>query len=477
MEQLPGADSAFLALETSDAPAHVGGLTILDASETSDFSFEKLVRTVGERVHLQPRLTRKLRELPLGIDRPYLVADPDFDVRNHIHRIAVASPGGLRDLAELVSYLHARPLHRDRPLWELWFIEGVEGGRHAMFMKSHHCLMDGAAGAGMGELLCDLEPNPPAGQLPPAAMARANQGEAESETTYGDFEIALRAAWNLAGGPRRMLGFGAGILRQVVGMLRLANEEGAPPLPFSAPTASFNADVGPRRAFSATTVSLEDVKTVKEHYGVTVNDVVLAITGGAIREYLSERDELPEESLVATIAVSKRVEGDDEVGNQITMVPCLWATDEPDPVERLKQIHRNAAVSKELSASHDADVVAGMGEAFPPGLTNLFMRTLAPKLATAMAPGNVVVSNVRGTPVPLYVAGARIETMYPLSLLASGQGLNVTVVSYMGKVDVGFIADPDLVEDVWALAEAVPRALAELVEAAEKESAMLAAGE
>ena len=447
----------------------MGGLTVLDPTTSPGFCFEKLVSTVDERIRLEPRLTRKLRELPLGLDRPYLVDDPDFDGRKHIHRIGVASPGGIRELCDLVSYLHSRPLHRDRPLWELWFIEGIENGKYAMFMKSHHCLMDGAAGAGMGELLCALQPDPPAGQLPPAAQTRAVGTSEQATHTYSDLEIGLRATRHLAEGPLKVLGFGARILRQTAGMLKSAGREGAPPLPFSIPATRFNSEVGPRRAFAATSISLEDVKTVKKHYDVTVNDVVLAITGTALRSYLLERGELPSESLVSIIAVSKRAEGDDGMGNQITMVPCIWATDEPDPVLRLKKIHRNADVSKDVSAHYDADLLAGMGDAFPPGLTNLFMRTLGPSMASMMTPGNVLVSNVRGTPVPLYVAGARIETKYPLSLLMPSQGLNITVVSYMGRVDVGFIADPDLVDDVWALAEAVPGALAELLEAVEKE--------
>ncbi len=463
MEQLPGADAAFLAIETPEAPGHVGGLTLLDPTTSPDFSFDKLVATISERIHLAPRLTQTLREVPLGLDRPYLVDGPDFDVRNHIRRIGVSSPGGLRELAELASYLHARPLHRDRPLWELWFIEGVSDGRCALFMKSHHCLMDGTAGAGMGELICDLEPEPP------AAFATAADEERDGQRNYSSLEIGLRAAVHLAQGPRKTLGFGAKLLRQTAGMLFNSSTEGAPPLPTSIPATSFNRDVGPRRAFAAASVALDDVKTVKNHYEVTVNDVVLAITGTAIRNYLLARNELPEESLVSIIAVSKRAEGDGALGNQVTTVPCVWASDEPDPVERLKKIHHNAAVSKEVCANYDAELLSGMGEAFPPVLTNLFMRNFAPSLAPAMTPGNVLVSNVRGTPVPLYVAGARIETMYPLSILMPSQGLNITVVSYMGKVDVGFIADPDLVEDIWELAEAVPRALAELVEAVEKE--------
>jgi WS/DGAT/MGAT family acyltransferase len=466
MQQLPGADSVFLAMETPDAPAHVGGVTVLDASESPDFSFEKLLATVDERIRLEPRFTCKLRELPLGLDRPYFEQDPDFDVRRHVHRIAVPSPGGMRELSELASFLHTRALHRDRPLWEMWFIEGVEGGRCALFMKSHHCLMDGAAGAGLGELLCDLQPDPPPRE--PAEDAADDAGRA-----YSDLELGLRAALHLAQTPRKSLVFGARMLRQTAAMLLASRRDGAPPLPFQVPVTPFNQNVGPRRAFSCATVSLDDVKAVKKHFDVTVNDVVLALTGSAVREHLIQSDALPEDSLVAIIAVSKRKDGDNEVGNQVTMVPCVWASDEPDPVERLKQIHRNADFSKEFSASYDADITTGMGEAFPPGVTNFFMRTMGPGMSTSFMPGNAIVSNVRGTPVPLYVAGARIECMYPLSILAPSQGLNVTVVSYMGKVDVGFVVDPDLVDDVWELAEGVKTAMQELLAAVADDRAAL----
>lgn len=455
MEQLPGSDAIFLALETPNAPAHVGGLTVLDTSTTADFGYEKLLTTVDERIRLAPRFMRKLREVPLGLDRPYLVEDPAFDVRRHVHRIAVPSPGGMRELAELASYLHGRALDRDRPLWELWLVEGVEGGRSALFMKSHHCLMDGMGGAGLGELLCDLEPDPP-----PRARPAPNSGD--PERSYGDLEMALRAAAHLGDAPRRLAGLGTRLLRQTAAMLLSSRREGAPPLPFSMPRTPFNVDVGPRRAFGCASVSLEDVKAVGKHFGVTVNDVILALTGSTLRSHLAERGELPDRSLVAIIAVSTRRPGDDAMSNQVTMVPCAWATDEPDPVQRLKQLHRNAELSKEFSATYDAELTRGFGESLPPGLTNLLLRSFGPGMAATFAPGNCIVSTVRATPVPLYVAGARIETMYPLSILASGQALNITAVSYMGKVDVGFVVDPDRVDDVWGLAEGIPTALQEL---------------
>jgi WS/DGAT/MGAT family acyltransferase len=461
MEQLPGGDAVFLALETPNAPGHVGGLTVLDPSESPDFSLERLREVIGERIQLEPRFTRKLREVSLGLDRPYLVDDPDFDVSNHVRRIAVPAPGGMRELAELAGFLHARALDRDRPLWELWLIEGVENDRVAMFMKSHHCLMDGQSGAGLGELLCDLEPNPEGGPILPPKPEPVDED-------LSDLQVALRAAGNLATTPIRMARFSARMLRSTAAMLLSSvNEPEAPPLPNALPRVSFNRDVGPRRGFACTSVSLSDGKSGKKHFEVTVNDVVLALTGSTLRRYLADRDELPEASLVAMIAVSTRSEGDGDVGNQITTVPVSWATHLEDPLERLLQIHRNANKSKELVEKYDADMMAGLGDAMPPGLMNFYLRN-ASGVAAQMVPGNVVVSNVRGTPVPLYTAGARIECMYPMSMLAPGQGLNITAVSYMDRIDIGFTVDPDLVPDAWALADAVQPGLDELLRAAEE---------
>jgi hypothetical protein len=194
---------------------------------------------------------------------------------------------------------------------------------------------------------------------------------------------------------------------------------------------------------------------------VTVNDVLLALTGSALRRYLISRGELPEEPLFALIAVSKRAEGDTTPGNQVTVAPVCWETDVGDPIERLARIHRNASLAKDLARGFEGDFLRGLGQAIAPGVLNLGMRLLGSTLAPPL-PGHVVVSNVRGTPVPLYVAGARIEAIYPLSILGPGQGLNVTLVSYLDRVDVGFTVAPELVPDAWSLAEGVPLALEEL---------------
>lgn len=462
IEQLPAADAVFLAMETPQAPWHVGGLTVLDPTACPDFGFERLRDTVAERIRLAPRFTRKLRSVPLGLDRPYLVDDPDFDVARHLHRVAVPSPGGMRELADLAAYLFSRPLDRGRPLWELWWIEGVENGRCGMLMKSHHCLMDGVSGTGLGELLCDLDPDPARGPALAPDVAGADSGAGRAPS---DLEVGLRAAASLAGSPGRLARFGGRMLRQTLGQALARGRPGAPPLPFEIPTTEFNAPVGARRAFACASVPLDAVKAVKQRFGVTVNDVLLAITGAAVRGYLLARGGLPDESLVAMIAVSTRSEDDRSVGNQVTAVPVVWATDEPDPVRRLEALHANARVSKSLARDWDARMMEGLGEALPPGLLQVFMQAAGGRAAALFNPGNAVVSTVRGTPVPLYVAGARIECMYPLSVLAPGHGLNVTVITYCGRADVGFVVDPALVPDPWSLAEGIAPALDELLAA------------
>ena len=229
---------------------------------------------------------------------------------------------------------------------------------------------------------------------------------------------------------------------------------------------SFNGNPGPRRAFACASVPLDAVKEVRKRFDVTVNDVVLALTGSAVRRYLLERGELPKQSLVATIAVSLRTEGDTSADNQVTTASIPWATDRADPVARLLRIHRAAERAKQSARGAESQILSQLGEAFAPGLVNLFFRIGAEQGAALFMPGNAVVSNVRGTPVPLYIAGARIESMYPLSILAPTQGLDITAVSYCGSIDVGFTVDPDLVPDPWRIADGIPLALEELKAAA-----------
>ena len=453
MEQLPGSDAVFLSMDTATVYAHVGALTVLDPSDASSFSFARIREVVNERVREIPRFMQRLRRVPLDLDRPYLVEDPHFGIDNHLHRIAVPSPGSMRELGELAGHLHAQHLDRRKPLWEMWFIEGVEGGKVALYVKTHHCLIDGASGIGLGEMLYDMSPDPPPRKPAPKKPRRKQTREPS------DLALATRGLLSAMRTPGRLTRYGFQMARQLATMRPYLN---APEMPSftGVPQVSFNAPLGPRRALACASVPLADVKDLKKHYDVKLNDVVLELTASAVRRYLAARKELPRESLVVAVAVSTRTEGDASLGNQVTSMFVSWATDVADPAERLLRIHKNVSKAKEMEKALRAREIQAIGDTAPPRLINLAWRALA--AAGVPAPANLMVSNVPGPPMPLYIAGARIECMYPMSILAPTQGLNVTVISYRGNIDFGFIVDPELVPEPWDLAEGIPLALEEL---------------
>lgn len=456
MRQLSPLDAVFVSLETPETPAHMGGLTILDPSTWPEFGFEHLKETVGSRLRLCPRFGWKLQEVPLGLDLPYWVEDERFDLDDHVRRIAVPAPGGMSELTELAGYIYSRPLDRTRPLWEIWLIEGLEDGRLAMLMKTHHCLMDGVSGAGLAELLCDLQPEPAERPLLPTdAMDRVGPAGSWREMARNGIRNGLGRPVHLA---RHLRRFGASALESLRSPDTL-------PLPHRTPRASFNGIPGSRRTLACAEVSFERVRALKKHFDVTLNDVVLAITGGAVRRHLEREGELPDRSLVALVPMSTREEGDLTVGNQISECAVSWATDVRDPGERLLRIHASASRAKQSARSTGANLMRACGEALPPGLFRLMYQ--GARHTDVPLPGNAVVSNVRGTPVPLYVAGARVEAMYPMSVLAPTQGLNFTVVSYCGRLFFGLTADPDLVAAPWQLAGEIDAALCGLEAAAE----------
>lgn len=458
VHQLPDADAVFLSTETDVAWGHIGGLSILDAGEVPGFGYEHLVEHIGRRLELVPRFTWKLREVPLGLDRPYWVEDPDFDLRNHIHRIAVPSPGGMQELGKLCGHLFAHALDRSRPLWEIWVIEGIDkGSRFGMFMKTHHCLMDGQAGASLAEVLTDLAPDATAPPIIPDAMQEA------APRPPSLFEMTARGLRNAAERPARATGHTLRALRSVGrSLVPGAADEFAPPAWSEVPKLPFNAAVGQRRDFCVATVELDELLQIKKHFDVKLNDVVLEIVGGAMRRWLREKGELPEKPVVALCPVSLRSEGDDSLCNQITNMSVALATDQGDPAERLRRIAKNAQRAKQEVEAGSFDVLAALSESLAPGAVSALLQAGQASVDSIPLPGNFVVSNVRGTPVPLYTAGARIESMFPMSVLQAGQGLNVTVVSYCGWMNFGFTVDPDLVPDVDALKGHVHAALEEL---------------
>jgi diacylglycerol O-acyltransferase len=456
MKQLNTLDTAFLATETDEVHSHTGGVVILDTREAPDFGYPRLREFLEERIPSVPKFLWKLHEVPLGMDRPYWVEDPDFDVRNHLRHIALPAGSGLRELTELCAHLFSIAIPRDRPLWEMWLIEGLADGRCGILFKMHHCMMDGQALNIVGQVLCDLQPGPAADARPTApqtAPTTEKPGEAP-----GLLDLSLRAANHLAWTPYN---FTRKALQTFSPASLISSLGGGTPVP----KVVFNARIGTRRGFACTKVSLGDVKRVRKHYGVTVNDVVLAITSSAMRRYLEEVAELPEESMVIMIPVSTRADSDTSSNNQASVVNVPWFTNIADPAERLMTIHNEMTEQKDAFEDLAANPLELFGE-LPPAVTNLLARTvLGPLLSRGTGlPANNAVSNVRGSPFPLYTAGALIEAMYPMSLISPGLGLNITAVSYRDDIDFGFTIAPEIVPDPWLLAEGVGLGLAELVD-------------
>jgi diacylglycerol O-acyltransferase len=460
-QQLSALDGVFLAFETPDTPGHIGGLAILDPSShpQQDFGFDAFVDFVAERLALCPRFGWRLQHVPFGLDHPYWIDDEELDLRRHIRAIGLPSPGGMTELADVASYLFAKPLLPDQPLWEIFFIEGLQGGRTALLWKVHHCLMDGVSGAGLVELLFDLGPVPSARPLFPV------DDRSVAGRPVGLLEMATRGLRNAADRPLAMLRHLSRIGTQTIEQLQTDGLAGVA----SAPRSPLNGVVGPRRSVAWSRISLERVKQLKNELDVTINDVVLALTSGAVRGYLERRDALPAESLVAAVPVSLRSADDKSMGNQVSEMGVVWGTHVADPLERVQLIHEASTRAKSCAKARRVNPLELMAETLHPAAMRLVARISAGAGDDIPLPSNAVVSNVPMSPVPLYIAGARLESLVPMSLLAPTQGFNITVVSYCGELHFGVIADPDLLDNVWEIADALPKALLELEAASAKE--------
>lgn len=465
MKRLSGMDAFFVSTESPTWHMHTAGLVVIDPATAPGFGYERLRDQLASRVQLVPQFKRRLKEVPLGLDRPIWVDDPDFDVSWHLHRVAVPSPGGPRQLGELIGDLLEHQLDRRRPLWEVWFIEGLEGDRVAFLAKTHHALVDGVSGAGLAEILCDLDPNPAPRDVPDKAEP--------VERDRSDLELVTRGLASIVASPPRVARFLLQTAQQAGTLLSHLRQPQGPPALLSAPRTSFNGALGPLRQFTYCSVPLDDVKRVKKHFDVKVNDVVLALVAGAVRRYLVARDELPSSPLLATVPISTRTsEHEGALGNVLRTMVTSLATEVEDPVERLMAIHYSTRSAKEMAQALQAKRIMGVTDVTPPGLVNLAFRAFHLTGMERRGPlqTNVTVSNVPGPPFPLYVAGARIEHMFPIGPLTTGMGLNATVMSYLDSMDFGLQVDPQLVADPWQLINGVASELGELMTAGRIES-------
>jgi WS/DGAT/MGAT family acyltransferase len=469
MQRLTGLDATFLYMETPSSYMHVAGLAIFDPTETIDpWSVDAVKDLYAARLHLAAPFRRRLVEVPFGLHHPLWVEDPDFDLDWHIRHIAVPAPGGYRELAGLAAHLVSIPLDRNRPLWEMWLIEGLEHGYVAALTKVHHAAIDGVSGNEITVAVLDVTPeirhvDPPVEPWKPDRIPT-------------DPELLGYAVTSLARQPVRAAKAVRRTAEAAVALRRQNRQPDMtpPPSPFSAPRTSFNAALTPHRGYAMTTLSLRDVKAIKNAFGVTVNDVVLGLCAGALRHYLDGRDEHPDGPLVAMVPVSVRTEEHQgTLGNQVSSMLCSLATDIDDPVARLLAIHEGTKNAKEQQKAIGADTLQNWAEFAAPAVAGLAARLYSrTKMADRHRPlFNVTISNVPGPPFPLYSVGARLVANYPMGPIFDGGGLNMTVMSYQDNLDFGLVACRDLIPDVWVIAEGLELALDELKKAAEQATA------
>ncbi|MEQ8840772.1 MAG: wax ester/triacylglycerol synthase family O-acyltransferase [Acidimicrobiales bacterium] len=459
MKRLSGTDALFLSMEQPNWHQHIGGLTILDRSDAPDCTFLSMRASMVHRLPLTPKFMWRLKEVPLRLDRAVWVDDPHFDIDRHLFHVALPAPGGPNELADLVGDILGRQLNRRRPLWEMWFIEGLPNDRVALLLKYHHCLLDGMASASLAAVMFDFAADAPPPDLPDTVEMA---GPAPS-----DFELMARAVVPTVTTVMRVADYVGRAAQRGATVVAMARE-GKGVVPRSVPSTIFNGSIGPKRRMAFASVAMDDVKAVKAHYGVKVNDVVLAICSGALRNYLLDRDALPAGSLITGVPVSTRAAGDESQENKLASMIVSLATDVDDAGERLIAIHASSQGAKEVTAAVRTTRIPSVGEIAPPALLNTALRTMAATGLIAHMPTvmNTLISNVPGPPFPLYFSGARVTGIFSSSVIVEGMGLNITLFSYMDRLDFGLHVDPLLVPDVGDIAEGFPVALAELMTAA-----------
>jgi len=463
LQRLSRLDASFLYLETPTQPLHVCSVLELDASTIpGGYSFERLREQLALRITAIPTFREKLANSFLNLDHPVWVEDEHFDIERHVHRIGLPAPGGRAELAEVCGHLAALPLDRRHPLWEMWAIEGLggtdarKGGRLAVITKVHHAAVDGVTGANLMSQLCSVEPDAPAPE-PVAASAGVNP-----------IRIALGGLGRFA---TRPIALATKVLPEtvstVVETVRRVAGGRAMASPFAAPHTPFNSRITAHRNIAFAQLDFDDIKTVKNHFDVKVNDVVMALVSGVLRQFMLNRGELPEASLVAMVPVSVHDRSDRPGRNQVSGMFCSLETQIADTGERLRAIAKNNAVAKEHSAAIGATLLQDWSQFAGPAVFGVAMRVYARSRLTEARPvHNLVVSNVPGPQIPLYFLGAQVDAMYPLGPIFHGAGLNITVMSLDGKLNVGLISCPELLPDLATMADGFVSGMKELLKAA-----------
>jgi diacylglycerol O-acyltransferase len=460
-DRLTGLDASFLHLEDDAAHMHVAAVMTFDGEPPH---IDEVAEGIGARLHLVPRYRQKLAFVPFGQGRPRWVDDPHFNLRYHVRHTALPEPGTEDQLKRLAGRVFSQRLDRDKPLWEMWVVEGLDGGdRFAVLSKTHHALVDGVSGIDIMSVLFDTKPQPDA--PPPAEEKRwlpaptpssaQLLGEALYERATVPAEI-VRGARALVRGPRRIAGAAAGSLAGVGSMVRA----GLSP----APKTPYNERIGPHRRFTWVRMQLSDVKAIKDALGGTVNDVMLATVTGALTRNLRRRGEQisADMELKAMVPVSVRPqEARGALGNQVAAMMAPLPVGLEDPVARMERISDAMSHLKSGGQAVGAQVLTELTGFAPPNIMSQASRVVARQRMF-----NLVVTNVPGPQFPLYMMGRQLEGLFPMVPLAPNQALGIAIMSYNGTINFGLVGDYDLLSDLDDLADDLHASLAELADAA-----------
>jgi WS/DGAT/MGAT family acyltransferase len=451
-ERLTVLDELFIHLEGATTHMHVGGIALFEGDAPD---YEDVLEMIARRLQYVPRFRQKLAPIPFGLGRPVWVDDPHFNLEYHVRHTALPAPGSRDKLNSLVARIMSQQLDRAKPLWEMWFVEGLAGNRFALVPKTHHSLVDGISGTDIMSVLLDPSPEPPEIERDdwrPGIEPTPDQllVEALRERLTSPSEM-VRSVQSAAGDPATLAG-------RLFGSVRALGEWMGSG--FSAPASSLNRPIGPHRRFETVNVQLDDLKRIKNAFGGTVNDVVLTVVSGGLRRLLRGRGESVDDlELRAMVPVSVRA--DHQRGSLGNMVANVWAVlpiYEPDPLERLQVITESMTDLKSSGQAVGAQLLTSIGEFAPPTIVAQASRLVARQRAF-----NLVITNVPGPQIPLYTLGREMLEIYPVLPLSGNTTLGVALLSYNGSVGFGLLGDYETTEDIGELAEGIEKSVAELL--------------
>ncbi len=457
-DRLSGLDASFLHLEQDeDTHMHVASTTIFEGPAPG---YVELRDHIDSRLPLVPRFRQKVRSVPLGQGRPVWVDDPHFNITYHVRHTSLPPPGSEEQLKNLAARVFSQQLDRSKPLWEVWLVEGLEGGRFALVSKTHHCMVDGVSGVDLTTVLFDLEQDPPAADpprdpwIPEPEPGRAEiLSEALVERLISPREI-VRGARRIVRGPRRII---SKLTEAAAATGSLARAGiGAPPTPL-------NVDIGGHRRFAIVRASLADLKHVKNELGGTVNDVILAAVAGALGRHLRARGHATQGlEMIAMVPISIRTQDQrGALGNRVSSMMAKLPVSIEDPVERMNLVIETMGDLKQSKQAMGASLMTQLTDFAPPTIAGQ-----AARLQSRQRFFNLVVTNVPGPQFPLFILGRRLEAVFPMVPLAKRQALCVGIMSYDGQVNFGLIGDYDAMAELEDFAEDLEASLNELIEAA-----------